>query len=122
MENQNTALFLPKDLLKKAKALAASRHMSLSELMRQLLEEKIMKANGYRAAKKRQLKLMCKGLDLGTRGKIVFPREDLHGGRLIDGVIIPYESNQMQVPLKDTVKFAGDIVSPVAKEGRKASK
>jgi len=121
MEKQNTALFLPKDLLKKAKALAASRHMSLSELMRQLLEEKVMKANGYRAAKKRQLKLMCKGLDLGTRGKIAFPREDLHGGRLIDEVI-PYESNPMQVPLKDTVKFAGDIVSPVAKEGRKASK
>jgi hypothetical protein len=41
MEKQNVTLSLPKDFLKKAKVLAARHHLSLSELIRQLLEEKV---------------------------------------------------------------------------------
>jgi hypothetical protein len=121
MEKQNVTLSLPKDLLKKAKALASNRHMSLSELMRQLLEEKVMKASGYRAAKNRQLKLMRKGLDLGTRGKIAFSRDELRRDKPI-AKIGYFEGIQTRIPLKDTVQFVGDIVSPAIKKDRKASK
>jgi hypothetical protein len=78
MEKQNVTLSLPKDLLKKAKVMAASEHKSLSAFLRESLEERIRESSGYRAAKQRQLKLLKEGFDLGTRGQIGFTRDDLH--------------------------------------------
>jgi hypothetical protein len=115
MEKQNVTLSLPKGLLKKAKVLAAKNHLSLSELMKQLLEEKVRKASGYLTAKNRQLKLLCNGLDLGTKGKIAFSRDELYDGKPI-AEVAPYESNQTGIPLKDTVQFVRDIVSPVTEK------
>ena len=78
MERQNVTLSLPKSLLKKAKVLAASREKSLSQLLRESLEEKVREESGYKKAKDRQLALLKKGLKLGTKGKVSTKREDLH--------------------------------------------
>jgi metal-responsive CopG/Arc/MetJ family transcriptional regulator len=81
MERQNVTLSLPKQLLKKAKAIAASKEKSLSELMRESLEEKVREATGYRKAMERQLKLMEKGFDFGIKEKITISREEIHERR-----------------------------------------
>jgi metal-responsive CopG/Arc/MetJ family transcriptional regulator len=78
MERQNVTLSLPKELLKKAKAMAASKEKSLSELLRESLEEKIKEATGYKKAKNRQMGLLNQGIDLGTKGRITVTREELH--------------------------------------------
>jgi metal-responsive CopG/Arc/MetJ family transcriptional regulator len=78
MDKQNVTLSLPKALLKKAKIIAASQDKSLSKLLRETLEEKIREANGYKAARARQLKLIKEGLNLGTNGHITTTRGELH--------------------------------------------
>ena len=81
MNRQNVTLSLPKSLLKKAKVIAASREKSLSELLRESLEEKVREANGYKRARQKQLKLLKEGLDLGTKGRITTTRDELHERR-----------------------------------------
>ncbi len=81
MERQNVTLSLPKLLLKKAKVIAASREKSLSELLRESLEQKVREANGYKKARQRQLKLLKEGLDLGTKGDIATTRDEIHERR-----------------------------------------
>ena len=78
MARQNVTLSLPKSLLKRAKVLAATRETSLSELMRKSLEDRVREANGYNRARKRQLKLLQEGLDLGTNGLIKTTREEIY--------------------------------------------
>ncbi len=77
MEKQNVTLSLPKPLLKKAKSLAARKEISLSELLRQSVEEKVREASGYSRAQERQLGLLASGFDLGTKGRGI-DREKLH--------------------------------------------
>lgn len=77
MDKQNVTLSLPKPLLKKAKSLAARREISLSELLRESMEEKVREASGYSRAKARQLRLLESGFDLGTQGHGI-DREELH--------------------------------------------
>ncbi|MEK6692989.1 MAG: DUF6364 family protein [Nitrospirota bacterium] len=81
MQRQNVTLSLPRSLLKKAKAIAAKKERSLSELMRESLEEKVRESTGYKKAMERQIRLMKKGFNLGTGGKITFSREELHERR-----------------------------------------
>ena len=78
MEKQNVTLAIPRALLKQAKIMAASQDKSLSQLLRESLEEKIREEADYNKARKRQLRLLKKGLDLGTRGQINSSRDDLH--------------------------------------------
>ena len=78
MNKQNVTLSLPKTLLKKAKLAAVSKDKSLSEFLRESLEEKLRKDTGYKKARERQLKLLKMGPDLGTKGRITTSREDLH--------------------------------------------
>ena len=81
MERQNITLSLPKALLKKAKTLAVMEDRSLSDLLRETLEEKVRRKTGYQRAKDRQIALMQKGFNLGTKGKIFVSREELHERR-----------------------------------------
>jgi hypothetical protein len=81
MQRQNVTLSLPQNLVKQAKHLATSRHTSLSELMRESLQEKVEEASGYRIAMERQLRLMQTGIDLGTNGLVTSNRDDLHERR-----------------------------------------
>jgi hypothetical protein len=78
MEKQNVTLSLPKALLKKAKTLAVMKDRSLSDLLRETLEDKVKEETGYQRAKDRQTSLMEKGFDLGTKGKIAVSMEALH--------------------------------------------
>ncbi len=78
MQRQNVTLSLPKDLLRKAKVIAASQDKSLSELLRESIEDKVREANGYKKARTRQRKLLKDGLNLGTNGHISITREELH--------------------------------------------
>lgn len=81
MNRQNVTLSLPTSLLKRAKVIAASREKSLSEFLRESLEEKVREANGYKKARRRQLKLLKEGLNLGTKGHITTTREEVHERR-----------------------------------------
>jgi hypothetical protein len=81
MEKQNVTLSLPKNILKKAKALALKEEKSLSALIRESLEERIRKDTGYKEAMEREISLMEKGLDLGTGGRMPCSREELHARR-----------------------------------------
>jgi len=81
MEKQNVTLSLPKSLLKRVKLFAASKEKSLSELLRESLEEKLKEASGYKKSKKRQLKILEEGFNLGTKGHIKVTREDIHARR-----------------------------------------
>ena len=78
MEKQNVTLSIPKTVLKQAKIIAASQDKSLSQLMRESLEEKVREETDYNNARKRQLKLLKKGLDLGTGGQVKTSRDELH--------------------------------------------
>lgn len=81
MERQNITLSLPKSLLKKAKAVAARKEKSLSELLRESLEEQVRESTGYKKAMDRQLKLMKKGFDFGIKERIAVSREEIHERR-----------------------------------------
>lgn len=75
---RNLTLSLPKSLLKRAKVMAAQEDKSLSELIREAMEEKIRGDTGYRKAKERQVRLLKMGLDLGTKGHVTISREEVH--------------------------------------------
>lgn len=78
MEKQNVTLSLPKGLLRKAKILAVKKDKSLTEMVRELLEEEIRREEGYRRAMARHRRILEEGIDLGTSGKIKVSREDIH--------------------------------------------
>jgi len=81
MEKQNITLSLPKTLLKKAKMLAVEEETSFNELVRRCLEQRIGVAADYEKARKRQLKALEGGFDLGTNGRVSVAREEVHGRR-----------------------------------------
>jgi len=78
MDRQNVTLSLPKTLLKKAKIVAAQEEKSLGELMREVLGRKVEQQTGYQKAKQRHLSLLKKGLNLGTKGRTSYTRDELH--------------------------------------------
>lgn len=78
MEKQNLTLSLPKGLLKKAKILAARKEISLSELVRESIEERVQEDSGYSKARRRHRHTLMHSFDLGTKGQIKVSREELH--------------------------------------------
>jgi len=78
MEKQNLTLSIPKALLKKAKILAARREVSLSELVREAIEERVREDSGYQKARRRHTHTLMKSFDLGTNGSLGVSREALH--------------------------------------------
>jgi len=81
MNRQNVTLSLPKSLLKKAKAIASSKDKSLSQILKDSLEEKVREETGYKRAKEKHKKLLIKGFNLGTKGHFTVSREELHERR-----------------------------------------
>ena len=75
---RNVTLSLSNELLYRAKLTAVKEDKSLSEFMREALEEKIQKTSGYEKAKQRQMKMLKMDIDLGTKGQIHISRENLH--------------------------------------------
>jgi Arc/MetJ-type ribon-helix-helix transcriptional regulator len=78
---RNITLSLPRLLLSKAKLAAVRQEKSLSEFMREALEEKIEEGSDYQKAKRRQQDILSQGLALGTGGRISTAREELHERR-----------------------------------------
>jgi len=78
-ERRNVTLSISNDLLHKAKLAAVKENKSLSEFMREALQEKIQKIPGYKKAMQRQMKMLNMNIDLGTKGQIQISRENLHG-------------------------------------------
>ena len=78
MDKQNVTLVVPKDILRKAKILAIERDTSLSGLLTQALTEIVTRSDQYQAAKENHLDWLEKDIELGTKGKISWSREELH--------------------------------------------
>jgi polyhydroxyalkanoate synthesis regulator phasin len=78
MEKQNITLSLPKEILKKGKMLAAKKGTSFNELVRELLQMTAENEEEYRTSADRQIKRMKEGIQLGTKGKISWQRDQLY--------------------------------------------
>ncbi len=75
---QNITLAIPKDLLRKAKILAVQKNTSLSGLLTQTLVDLVERQEAYEQARLRNLAVLNKGFDMGTRGNITWNRDELH--------------------------------------------
>ena len=73
---QNITISLEKELIKKAKILAALKETSVTRLLSEELKQLIQKEEQYQQAKKKALALLNSGFHLG--GKIKATREELH--------------------------------------------
>lgn len=78
MSNQNITLSLPADVLRQAKIIAAKRRMSVSGLLREMLQELVDRETGWEEARHEFTKLAQDGFDLGSAGEIAWAREELH--------------------------------------------
>jgi polyhydroxyalkanoate synthesis regulator phasin len=78
MEKQNITLSLPKEILKKGKMLAAKKGTSFNELVRELLQMTAENEEEYHTSADRQIKRMKEGIQLGTKGKISWQRDQLY--------------------------------------------
>lgn len=78
METQNITLALRKEILRKAKAIAAKEGTSLSGLLANALEELVAREEGYSAARRRHLRALDAAHNLGTKGKRTWTRDELH--------------------------------------------
>ena len=81
MQKQNVTLSLPTTLLKRAKKLAFQEEKSFNEFVKQCLEHRLGKATNFARARDRQLRLMERGIDLGSNGRISIARDALHERR-----------------------------------------
>jgi predicted transcriptional regulator len=77
-ETQNVTLSLPRELLKRAKRLAADRDTSVSALMAEALAQLADDDRRYSAARRRALAALAEARSLGTHGRATWTRDDLH--------------------------------------------
>jgi hypothetical protein len=77
METQNVTLSIRKDILHRAKIIAAERRTSLSGLMREYLEKLVDEEKGYEQAKEFCIREMNKGYEIGAKPGS-YTREELH--------------------------------------------
>jgi hypothetical protein len=80
-ERQNVTFSLPRPPLKRVKVLAAEEDKSMNQLVEQLLADRVHRRAEYERAKKRHLRLLERGLDLGTKGRLQVSRDELHERR-----------------------------------------
>lgn len=78
METQNITLCVRKDILQKAKLIAVKRGTSLSRLLSEAIERIVDEEDSYEQARRRHLEILREGLDLGTYGRPVATRDELH--------------------------------------------
>lgn len=74
--NQNVTISLNRDILKKARILAARRETSISGLLAQEIESLVGEGEAYERAERQALELLNKGFHLG--GVIRTKRDELH--------------------------------------------
>lgn len=73
---QNITLSLDKELIKRARVLAAQRQMSVSQMLGRELRTIVEDADYHEWAKRKALAELRKGFHLG--GKVIATREELH--------------------------------------------
>ena len=73
---QNITLSIEKELLKRAKLIAAKKETSVTKLLTEQLAKIVSEDEEYTLAKKRALAILRKGFHLG--GRITARREELH--------------------------------------------
>ena len=78
MDTQNITLALPRALLKKAKIVAAKRETSVSALVAASLEDLVRADDAFEPAMERALARARAGYDLGSRGRVMVARDELH--------------------------------------------
>jgi len=76
---QNITLSIQKELLKKAKLMAAKKDTSVTKLLTEQLTKMVLEDDQYDSGKKRALAILRKGFHLG--GSIIAKREELHERR-----------------------------------------
>jgi hypothetical protein len=76
---KNITLSIERELLKKAKLLAAKKETSVNKLLTEQLAKLISEDEQYDLAKKSALAILKQGFHLG--GRILVKREDLHERR-----------------------------------------
>ncbi len=78
MNTQNITLSIPKETLRKVKIIAVKQGTSISSLMTHVLEEIVSREEGYQAARRRHLGTLNSETNLGTQGRLLWSREQLH--------------------------------------------
>ena len=78
METRNITLSIPKETLLKVKLLAVKRGTSVSGLLTRTLDRLVRQEDAYVHARQRYLQWLEQGLDLGTNGRILTRRDELH--------------------------------------------
>ncbi len=78
MEQRNVTVSLPVELLREVRHMAVDRGVSLSRFIALLLEQQVEERQHYEAARDRQVSLLRLGLPLGTQGRVVWSRGELH--------------------------------------------
>lgn len=73
---QNITISVKRDLLRRARALAAERRTSVSRLLAEELERQVGDARAYAANRRKALALLKQGLHLGGHG--IANRDALH--------------------------------------------
>lgn len=73
---QNITVSVKRDLLRRARALAAERRTSVSRLLAEELERQVGDARAYAASRRKALALLKLGLHLGGHG--IANRDALH--------------------------------------------
>lgn len=78
MANRNVTLSLPEDILRAARHRAVDKGMSLSAYLASLLREQTEVDKEYEEAMESAIRMMRKGLPIGTNGQIWWTRDELH--------------------------------------------
>ena len=81
MTSQNITLALSKDLLLKVKMIAVRRQVSVSSLLVGEIEKLVQQEDAYDHARRRHLRVLEQGIDLGTDGSMTSTRDELHERR-----------------------------------------
>ena len=78
METQNITLSIPRETLYQVKLLAVKQGTSVSGLLTRTTERLVEQEDVYIRARQRHLQLLEQGADLGTDGRILTRRDELH--------------------------------------------
>jgi len=76
VDKRNLTISLPKNLLLRAKIMAAKQEISLNHLIQELLEKAIARAEGYESSMQEHLSFLQQGWDLNTQ--TLPSRDELH--------------------------------------------
>jgi hypothetical protein len=78
VQRQNVTLALPVAMVKRLRVLAAQRGTSISRLLTDQLHDLLEQHSGHARARRRSLRALEQGWNLGTSGEAAWTRESVH--------------------------------------------